>query len=79
MLPRVLPDSIELTALRQRLSVNLDELLEAGPGMAGDTSEPLHYGFSTGLFLGYHGENNRALKTKLHSVKQTSRDPREIM
>ena len=34
----------------------------------GDNSEPLHHGFSTGFHLAFHGENNRALKSKLHRV-----------
>ena len=37
-------------------------------GGGGDNSEPLHHGFSTGFHLAFHGENNRALKSKLHRV-----------
>jgi hypothetical protein len=52
-------------APRLRFSAKLDELLATGPDFGGDTSEPLHSGFATGLFLGYHGGDNRHLKTKL--------------
>jgi len=50
-----------------RFSEKLDELLNGGLGMV-DNSEPTKTGFSLGFHLGFHGENNVALKSKLHRV-----------
>jgi hypothetical protein len=67
-LPRVLPDVKELKSIREKFSLSLDELLNSGLAFIGDTAEPLHQGFSTGYHLLFHGENNRALKSKLSRV-----------
>lgn len=43
-------------------------ITDSGLAFIGDTAEPLHQGFSTGYHLMFHGENNRALKSKLSRV-----------
>lgn len=63
VLPRVLPDEDELDRLRRRMERKLDDLLglswSAPPSAVVDNSPPLRYGFSSGLHLAFHGENNR--------------------
>eukprot|EP00752_Nemacystus_decipiens_P009838 g8776.t1 len=71
VLPRVLPDEDELDRLRRRMEQKLDDLLGLSwnmPPSVVDNSPPLRYGFSAGLHLAFHGENNRVIKTKLHRV-----------
>mmetsp|Transcript_16035 Transcript_16035/g.18957 ORF Transcript_16035/g.18957 Transcript_16035/m.18957 type:complete len:1102 (+) Transcript_16035:89-3394(+) len=67
-LPRILPTLAELAEIRDSFSSGLDQLLNSGLAFTGDTAEPLHQGFSTGYHLGFHGLNNRALKSKLSRV-----------
>jgi hypothetical protein len=71
VLPRVMPTNIsELRACRSRFESKLDELLSQRSTLQDgmDNSEPTKTGFSMGTHLGYHGENNVALKTKLARV-----------
>lgn len=58
----MLPDEDELDRLRRRMEQKLDNLLGlswSAPPSAVDNSPPLRYGFSSGLHLAFHGENNR--------------------
>lgn len=62
VLPRVLPEEDELDRLRRRMEQKLDDLLGlswSAPPSVVDNSPPLQYGFSSGLHLAFHGENNR--------------------
>lgn len=67
VLPRVMPETSELIRFRRRFEEKLDELLLNGLDFT-DNSEPTKSGFSLGFHLGFHGENNAALKSKLHRV-----------
>lgn len=69
VLPRVMPELPDLLRFRQRFEAKLDELLlTRGQLDSTDNSEPIKTGFSMGTHLGYHGESNVALKTKLAKV-----------
>lgn len=67
VLPRVMPALPELQRFRRRFEDSLDELLGRQLEHV-DNSEPTKMGYSLGLHLAYHGENNVGLKTKLHRV-----------
>jgi predicted O-linked N-acetylglucosamine transferase (SPINDLY family) len=70
ILPRVMPAlQDELMSWRERSERRLDELLAmGGQQIDSDNAEPLNDGFSTGYYFAFHGENNRAIKTKLARV-----------
>jgi predicted O-linked N-acetylglucosamine transferase (SPINDLY family) len=69
ILPRVMPaEKQELVEWRERSEKRLDELLSFKGEIDSDSAEPLNDGFSTGYYFAFHGENNRAIKTKLARV-----------
>ena len=68
LLPRVLPSSeLELKEHRLEVERSLDELLASSTSSFNiENAAPIHYGFSTGYFLAFHGLNNVALKQRMY-------------
>lgn len=50
------------------MEIDLDAILTSSVPRLIDNVPPINYGFSTGFFFGFHGLNNRGLKSRLHRL-----------
>jgi hypothetical protein len=66
---RILPSSFDLIkTLREKMENELDSILTSPVPRLIDNVPPINYGFSTGFFFGFHGLNNRGLKSRLYRL-----------